>query len=261
MALRPLLPAELIDLIFSFLQKDSSALTACSKADPLLSRIAERYIYEHIVFDPLAPEDFNLILENPGQRLLKYPRTLEILGNLNGPFPVAIPLAVMQVIPRMTNLISLTIHKWIDQNDEFISAFRKCIQQSSTSLKELHLFQMYRVPYSVLDEAKNVKHLTLFDCTLVPVVGQVSGSPSPQLSLETLVLAGLSSPSVHSWATRWVTRLTTLELRGPMLGADWTTFPELLAACSNSLTRLHLDMGYHCMCSLWYLTLKISYSL
>ena len=166
-------------VIFSFLQKDSSALT-CSKAHPLLLRIAERYIYEHMVFDPLAPEDFNLILENP--RLLKYPHTLEIRGELTEDLsPVAIPLAVMLVIPQMTNLISLTIHNPIDQREEFISAFRKCIQQSS--FKELHLFHMYCLPFSVLDEAKNVKHLTLSDCEVED--GPIPSSPSSQLSLET----------------------------------------------------------------------------
>jgi len=205
-----------------------------------------------MVFNPLAPEDFNHILEN--LRLLKYPRTLEIRGYSINFRPVAIPLAVMLVIPRMANLISLTIHNSIDLNEDFISAFRKCIQQSS--FQELRLFLMYHLPFSVLDEAKNVRHLTLSGCGAKD--GPIPSTPSSQLSLETLVISGLFSPEVHSWATRWVTRLTTLELQDLTPGADWTVFPELLAACSNSLTWLHLDVGFRCMCSLWYLTLKFT---
>jgi len=75
------LPTELLDHIFSFLQKDISALKACSKAHPLLSRLAERHIYAHIVIDPRAPEVYDDTLENP--HLLDYPRTLEIHIHLN----------------------------------------------------------------------------------------------------------------------------------------------------------------------------------
>ena len=65
------------------------------------------------------------------------------------------------------------------------------------------------------------------------------------LCLETLVLSGYCNADIHRWAMRWVTRLTTLELRITTLDLDWMAFPELLVACSNSLTRLHLDIiGY-----------------
>jgi hypothetical protein len=45
-----LLAAELIDHIFSFLRGNIlAALTACSKANPFYSRLAERHLYPHIV--------------------------------------------------------------------------------------------------------------------------------------------------------------------------------------------------------------------
>jgi len=69
----------------------------------------------------------------------------------------------------------------------------------------------------------------------------ISGSPSSQLCLETLVLSVYFNPGLHPWATRWVTRLTTLELHDLLLLFDWTAFSELLVACSNSLSSLHLD--------------------
>ena len=231
-----LLPAELIDHIFSFLRKDTLALNACSKAHPLYSRLAERYLYAHIVIDP---EVCNLILENP--RLLDHPRSLEFDST-----KTLLSISIMSIIPQMTNLVSLSISFTcpVEQRDEFISTFRNCLQQSS--FQELHLFNLYDLPFSILDDAKNIKKLTLSDTT-ADEDEPISSSPSSQLSLETLVLSGFHDADIHRWATRWVTRLTTLELHNLWLDLDWTLFPELLAACSNSLTNLHLDTDYSCM--------------
>ena len=133
------LPAELIDHIFSFLQTDIPSLKACSKAHPLLSRLAERHIYAHIVIDPGA-EVCNLILGNP--RFLDYPRTLEICSHLPlTPHPVAIP--IMQIIPQMANLISLKISPPYSffHRMKIFSTLRNCLQQSS--FHEFHLFRIY----------------------------------------------------------------------------------------------------------------------
>jgi len=237
------LPAELVDHIFSFLQNDPSALKACSKALPLYSRLAERYIYAHTVIDPRAPEVFNDILENP--QLLDHPRTLEIR------FPVLVPdplvISIMRMVPQMTNLISLIISqpRPLTERDEFFSILRNCLQQSS--FQKLQLFFFYDSPLSVLDGAKNIKHLTLSDCSADTVDEPISSLPPSQLSLETLILSNDFNPGLHRWAMRWVTHLTTLELSDLQMDLDWTAFPKLLAACSNSLTRLHLDMSDHCM--------------
>ncbi len=226
------LPAELIDHIFSYLRKNISALKACSKAHPLYSRLAERHLYAHIIVD-LRTKDVCNLLENP--RLLDYPRTLEI--RYRNPSPISI----MPVIPRMTNLVSLSIHDpsrlW--ERDVFFSTFRNCIQQSS--FQELHLFDFTLLPLSILDDARYIKLLTLHNCSVKDE--QISNPPSSQLSLETLALSKYHNPYIHRWAMRRVTRLTSLELHGILLELDWAIFPELLAACSNSLTGLHLDMS------------------
>jgi len=237
------LPAEVTDHIFSFLRKDTLALKACSKAHPLYSRLAERYLYAHIVIDPRAPEVCNLILENP--RLLDYPRSLEIRSFLNftrNPLPISI----MPMIPRMANLVSLCISYPCPyhQRDEFISTLRNCLQRSS--FQKLRLSDIYDLPFSILDDAKNIKQLTLSGGT-VDEDEPVSSSPSAQLSLETLVLSGHLDADVYRWAMRWVARLTTLELHDLWLDQDWNVFPELLAACSNSLTKLQLDTDRSCM--------------
>jgi len=227
-----MLPAELIDHIFSFLQEDTLALKACSKAHPLYSRLAERHIYTHIVSDSKVSND---ILHNP--HLLDYPRTLEIRSFTRS--QLAIPF--MSVIPQMSNLVSLKICDPYPfyKKDEFISMLRNCLQQSS--FQELHLSQLNRFPFSVLDDAKYIKHLTLSDC-YADENEPISSSPSSQLSLDTLIFSDHHNPYFHRWAVRWVTRLTSLELCHLSLDHDWTVFSELLIACSNSLTKLHLSM-------------------
>src|SRR5258708_30023025 len=100
------LPAELIDHIFIFLQEDTLALKACSKAHPLLSRLAERLLYAHIFVCP-STEVSDPIFENP--RFLDYPRTLKIGGCLGASQNIP-AIFIMSMIPQMPNLISLTIH-------------------------------------------------------------------------------------------------------------------------------------------------------
>jgi len=229
------LPAELIDHIFSFLQEYPSALKACSKALPLCSRLAERYLYANIVIDPQAPDVSHLILKNP--RLLGCPRTLEIRSHFDTPAPISI----ISAIPRMANLVSLKICGPCRPHYEFFSTFRNCIQQSS--FQELQLFHFPNLPLSILDGARNIKRLTLYDCA----ANEPISTSLPLLSLETLVLSNYQHPCTHRWAMRWVSHLTSLKLQEISLDFDWAAFPELLAECSNSLTELHLDMS-DCMC-------------
>ena len=227
------LPAELVDHIFSFLQKDIPALKACSKALPSYSRLAERYLYAHI---ELEQEVGNDILENP--QLLVHLRTLEIRFSFSQSHK-QMAISIMAIIPRMTNLILLSISapNW---EEEFVSVFGNILQQPS--FQELRLSFIYGLPLSFLDNAKNIKQLTLSNCTANEKEA-FSSLPSSQLSLETLVLIGDFNRNLHRWAMRWVTRLTTLELHYLSLRLDWTAFPELLVACSNSLTSLHLVMS------------------
>ena len=235
-----MLPAELIDLIFSFLQGNTLALKACSKAHPLFSRLAERHIYAHIVSNSHVCQE---IIENP--HLLNYPRTLEMRPR-NPPLKF-----IMSVIPRMANLVSLRIDDpyLFGQRLEFLSALKNCFQQSS--LQSLYLSHLDRLPFSILDDAKYIKHLTLSNCN-VDEDEPIPSSPSSQLSLDTLVFSNVHDEHLQRWAVRWVTCLTLLELC--YVTNDWKMFFELLKACSNSLTRLHLEMHDNGMLSLYRLS-------
>jgi len=41
-------PNELIDYVLSFLQSDPYSLEKCTRADPFLSKLAERYLYADV---------------------------------------------------------------------------------------------------------------------------------------------------------------------------------------------------------------------
>jgi len=231
------LPPELIDHIFSFLQDDTSALKACSKAHPLYSRLAEPYLYAHIVYNPYEPptmEMCNHFLENP-----HYPRTLETstVSSSHPSYPLA--LSILKMIPRMANLTYFSIYQLIPEDEEYLSALGSCLQQSS--FRQLSLNEIYILPLSILDDAKNIKKLVLSNIRYTRIESQ---PPSSQLSLDTLVLIGEYNQDLHRWAMRWVTRLTKLGV----LGRGFKRMIiELLAACSNSLTKLHLDLYDHCI--------------
>jgi len=108
----------------------------------------------------------------------------------------------------MINLVSLTIQD-PPMCEEFYSVFRNCLQQSS--FQQLSLLSIYDLPLSILDNAKNIKHLTLSFCT-TDGDQPAPGLPPSQLSLETLILRDVHNPDFPRWTMRWVTHLTTLEI-------------------------------------------------
>jgi hypothetical protein len=241
-----LVPAELVDHIFSFLRGERSALEECSKAHPMFSRLAEPYLYADILIhmsnERALSELYKQLSENP--HILNFPRTLEILRGDPSPmlFPQPKVLSIMSVIPQMTNLVSLTLEgQWCDGLYDFLSTFRTCLRQSA--IEELCLKDFLDFPFSILDNGKNIKKLTLIQCTADE---PISTSGSPHQSLETLIIGFRHDPDILLWATHRATSLTTLELRGSLV-LHCTRFAELLKACSNSLTRLHLDIGTQCM--------------
>src|ERR1700674_1757072 len=75
-----MLPTELVDHILSFLLGDRSALEQCSKAHPMLSRLAEPYLYADILIDvnnkAALSELYKLLSENP--HILKIFRTFKL---------------------------------------------------------------------------------------------------------------------------------------------------------------------------------------
>lgn len=234
-----LLPVELIDRIFSFLQGDILTLKACSKAHSLYSRLAERYLYADIF---VVTNDRELYKQLSGNsHILDYPRTLEIHTALAS---LDLTLSIILMIPQMPNLMSLSLYGMLDICEDSVSTFRNCFQQSS--IEQLHLQNCHGFPFSVLDNAKSIKKLTLSHCSAIE-----EPLSEATLPIETLKISGTHNQRLLLWTSRRVTKLHTLELR-----AMWESkCPQLLGACSNSLRMLHLDVMNHCM---WYTSIKFS---
>jgi hypothetical protein len=231
-----LIPIELIDRIFSFLQGDTSALKACSSAHPVYSKLAERYLYTELTISRSADihEQFS---KNP--HLLDYPRTLQFFLD-----DAVWSISIMSMIPRMTNLVSLTIRghparSFMSQS--FISAFKNYLQQSA--IQEVCLHDLDGIPLSFLDNNRSIRKLTLISCTATDDPMWNTGSPLQ--SLETLIIRHDYNDDLIRWAVGQVTYLTSLELH--YMTDDDDGVPALLEACSNTLTKLHLNLDDFCM--------------
>jgi hypothetical protein len=180
--------------------------------------------------------------------ILAYTRTLEFCWRgFFGRFNDSAILSIVTMIPRMVNLISLKLTEKPcsdDRYNDFLSAFRTSLQQSP--IEDIFLERFSDFPLSVLDNVKNIKKLTLSDCT-ARKKGEPISISIPHHSLETLIIVGNHNPDLLFWTTCRATSLTMLQLRDVCTDYDWTAFHELLNACSNSLIRLHFDIAEHCM--------------
>jgi hypothetical protein len=252
-----MLPVELVDHVFSFLRGDIPALEACLQANPAYSALAERYLYADIVIqtnDDLLPEATHSITElyerfSKNPHLLYYPRTLEIDGCLAVSGTTLAVLSFIAKVPRMANLSILKFSKFFcccqRPTGPCDNLLRDCLSQ--LSIEELCLRNFYNISLSILDNGKDIKKLTLSDCTAKNEPMSNLGSHSQ--SLESLVIDGERNAALLSWAMRRVSRghLTSLELRRTASRYEWSVFPELLMACSSSLRTLYVDVGVGCM--------------
>lgn len=150
-------------------------------------------------------------------------------------------LSIMSMIPRMPNLVSLSLYD-CDMYTGFLSTLGNCLKQSS--VKQVSLWYFFDFRLSILDNGQNIKKLTFSHCKGMeePNVD----SSLPHLSLESLAISGHNSHLLF-WSSYRVSSLITLELRKMAQNMVWTGYPELIAACSNSLKRLYLSVMDHCM--------------
>jgi len=229
------LPAELIDHIFGFLTGDISALKSYSEAHPSISQLAERHLFTDIGVGTtdgfVVSEIYDKLSREP--RLLHYPRTLTIFNDTRRPDSFLREMLTM--IPRMANLVSLKLSA---SEQQYAAAYYDLITVSTLrdSFQQLPLEQICLVnfpsfPLSILDNCKNIKKLAFSGCTVI----NVHKSKSPHELLEELSIQGCLDINLFDWITGRVANLKSL-----LLDVHWTSFPELLSACSSSLTRLHI---------------------
>jgi len=108
------LPNELIDYVLSFLQSDPYSLEKCTRADPFLSKLAERYLYADVtLFDDPHPKIKSRTTHQLTQILVQKPEIAHYIRSLTiylkdyGNSPL---ITVSSLLPMFTQLTSVTIN-------------------------------------------------------------------------------------------------------------------------------------------------------
>ena len=247
------LSIELVDQILSFLQSDPVSLEACQESHPLISKIAERHQFAHVVLDDFnlcefafESSEFTKIIH--GQpHLATYVRSIEMRLGVEKYSPELSSMLSMMTSLKEIKLYGLSIFRWEEIPEHFRQAFLDCIHLSS--MEDVCIVQLSDFPLSVLN---NIKTLTLCawpedeyipDTTkLDDIVGQ-----TPQL--ESLSLKNVGSGSLQK-VIAWVPgTLHFLNISGDF-AYEWLA--PLLDHCSNSLTNLQLDLGSQRACPSFY---------
>jgi len=153
-----MLPFDVIDHILSFLQWERVALTSCSEADPLLSRIAERHFYARItVEEQIAPSSepytfdqyqlYKRLHDNP--HIAKYVRDLTVLvspasrmPSITGQ-PTKQKMSIHLILPMLPLLERIALAcpsgyvHWTHLPEKFQQAFMDCLRLPT--IRELSL--------------------------------------------------------------------------------------------------------------------------
>ena len=164
------LSIEVVDHILSFLQSDPVSLKACYESHPLLSQLAQRHRFTHVVlnndlFPPefaFRPSDFSKVIHRH-PHIATYVRSIEL--------EVAIyPSELSSILPMVTLLKKVKLCGkldpcWDEIPEHFCQAFLDCVHLPS--MEDVSILQVSRFPLSALN---NVKRLALDECLLDTVL-------------------------------------------------------------------------------------------
>lgn len=257
-----MVPADVVDLVFSFLELDFASLEQCSVAHPYLADLAERYLYANVTLRPSSsnfqPPDVDsspqagFVLYPPqfASRLLDRPynarhiRRLCIIISMF--FPFRDSAEVSPILPQISNLCSITLEStqrgaitWNTLSADFRAAFMETLRLPS--LKEVGIHGIQTFPLSMFNDCRSVGKVSLQE------IGRLESEPyAPHPQLEVLQLHG-GSGSLKE-IVHWVTGRNLCSLDFGWLDADhrFTLLAQLLQACSKTLTTLTLDIGARC---------------
>ena len=257
---------DILDYILSFLQSDLVTLKTCAKSHPTLSKLSERYIYAEVTLcddrdtEGIRSSEFTEIVDKSPD-IAKHVRSLTVLvvhGTLLEEYvPHVHVVRVACLLPMFSGLTDLKI-KGIDRSNcfgwpelpvMFQEAFLNFLH--TRGKKTVTICRSSCFPLSLLNDCENV---TMDHCkdtqydkestkdALLPCPG-----PFERLSLLRCSRACLES------TVAWLQRhsLHSLEFDGEWAIDDVGVFlPRALVACSNSLTKLCLDIGILCTSSI-----------
>jgi len=237
-----MLPLEIIDHIFSFLQSDSLALEKCSKAHPILSEFVSKHSYANIIIR--VPTDVSRLSELASDNLIaNYVRNLELdlVWSVHECLLDQAKIALM--LPKFRMLKAITLHvgvdpptKWPLFLERFREAFTQCLRLPS--MIEVSILGTSEFPLTTFRNCTSIKRLALkgeFDFD-----DSSSDSSSSYPQIESLALYGCqrSSLAIVSWA-----KICSPHSLRFSLPSDFGLFQSLMPIYSNTPVGLELDLG------------------
>jgi hypothetical protein len=244
-------PAEILDRIFSSLQKDRAALCSCSAAHPFLSSIAERHLFVHLLIyigNPtsatngfLVPQLSRCLSERP--YLADHVRSITIDSRVySGPCEAFEELSNLLPLISRSETVSLLNIKWLGLPEKLRSAFLNYLRMPR--MKEIYLQNCTHFPLTTLDDATNIKSLKFDSWRCSYKALNDTANPIPT-SLESLFLVDVDSQEFISWVLPRVVRLISLHAKASLFALPNLT--PIFYACFESLRSLTLEIGTSCM--------------
>jgi len=234
------LSIELVDHILSFLQSDPVSLKACRKSHPLLSQLAERHQFSHVVVDYFNLCKFAFLPSKFTKIIHRHPHIATYIRSISMRLGVEkYSSELSSILPMMTLLkkVKLDGRRWQEIPQHFRQALLDCIHLPS--MEHVHIVQLSDFPLSALN---NIKRLTLsgwMEDEYLPDPTKLDDSAGHKLQLESLSLEDFGRGSLQK-VIAWVpSTLRSLDISG-------RNFGPLLDHCSNSLTNLQLNLGSQC---------------
>jgi len=254
-----MLPLDITDYIFSFLQSEPDALEACSIAHYTFSQLVERHLYAHIAFDR---DNFYHCSSTKqldvSQILSKKPHIANHIRNLDI-YISSFSLEARIILDKISSSLALfpQLQKiklaltgsgvfWKDLPQKFRSAFIKCLHLPS--MTEVCIGES-NFSLAMFNDCKSIKKLTLDKLVDCHDPGAHSAYyPQP----EVLSIFHCDPPcflNIIPWAKSHFSRLHSLKFRLSR-ESDLFLLPNLLKLCSNTLTSLDLELGFTCTSSI-----------
>jgi len=247
-----MLPAEIVDHIFSFLEANPFTLQKCIECCPGLAKIIERHLYANITicntrsYHPQIMSCFKLWeLLSHSPHIANYVRSLTIKVT-RPPFfrsryilDVDAFLILQDKLRRLENVCLASAYKkpaellWPNVHENIKTAFLTFLRLPT--LKEVSIKHIGHFPLTVFDQCQNITRLLLqgdFYQSDIRVE-----APYPQLDFLSL---GSCPPAIIPWVKSRTLRSLDFRVDNP------DTFQQLLEACPNTLVRLNADLNVYC---------------